>query len=663
MPPITENISESKSADTSASSDSIAAIAQDAYKMGKREAAAGKGSTTASNDITDKYFVNFEIFDFSPKTDNRSEIGKAPDKMAVTNRTEVDRAKLRDYAEALGGARTFFPGAWGRETKREEMAWSRELHGRLKDLSEDEREALKGVYYEMYGTTLDADYAFLEGQEKADYESLMHRSGDAVGPRADRLMTLMDQSKKDYDSLSYVHTDRPNANRELRDTLKSMTEKEVQQTDEYFKRVYGKSLQQALNEEAPKTTQEMCSIYLKGSDKLAPEDHFKLAQLIAEESVRLDGSPNSNLGAADMQRLFERNFERLDWNEDGIVSHDEINRAMNDGDYVGEDAQLVAMLKEEGERIAMLSDDDLWLEWTGISKADMAKLNELSVTSDKTDGEKKLVADVDNRMWSMGRDLKNADKHLYGVHADPLDAIKPEAIYQNQVGDCYFLASVAALAKTQEGKEQIRDMIEDNKDGTYAVRFPGHPRSITIDEPTDAELAHAAGGTRDGVWVAVLEKAYAKYYERESGEKHTYNTDGIGGGDASEVIQLLSAKETRHVELTEVSKEEMHNILTRSMDFDRPVTCGIDSPDGEKSGAKKAANPAGLPSGHSYTIMNYDPNTRTVTIRNPWGSGEVKDGAGNTKDGNNDGIFTMSLDDFYANFDDVQYATGNHHRK
>lgn len=586
-------------------------------------------------------------------------IAKAPEKPTVPlkDSADIDRSKLEDMAEHLHGDRGGLGfGAWGRDNKREELAWSGELQDRLTSLSPAERAALKGIYREKYGTTLDADYAFLKGDQKKEFDSILQKD-DPAAKRADRIQTLMDKSKDDYKSLSYTHVERDNANKELRDTLKSMTAKDIQETDEYFKRVYGKSLQESLNEGTPKTTKEMCSIYLKGSDTLTPADNQRLTELQNEEKARLEGTPNSSLTAKDAERLFDKNFERLDWNEDGVVSTDEIDRAMSDSDYKGEDAQLVVLLKEQRKEIALLSSDtSLLFETSSVTKQDMAKLTELANKTDKSEDEAELVGDIDNKLRRTGNALQNSNKKLWGS-ADPIDSITPEAVDQEQVGDCYFLASVAAVAKTKEGKESIKNMIEDNKDGTYTVRFPGNPRAITVDEPTDAELAHGAAAGREGVWVAVLEKAYAKYQAKETGEKPRYMTDGIEGGYTNEALELMTGKRVKDLQLENTSKEEMHKILTSSMEDDRPVTCEIDDPEGEETErSKKGDNGAGLPSGHSYTITGYDPETRMVTVRNPWGSGEPKDKDGKTLDGNNDGTFTMSLDDFYRNFHSVQYA-------
>ncbi|MGC4113421.1 MAG: C2 family cysteine protease [Myxococcales bacterium] len=49
------------------------------------------------------------------------------------------------------------------------------------------------------------------------------------------------------------------------------------------------------------------------------------------------------------------------------------------------------------------------------------------------------------------------------------DGIKPEDVQQGQLGDCYFPAAIAALAKSQP--EVLQNMIKENGDGTYTVTF------------------------------------------------------------------------------------------------------------------------------------------------------------------------------------------------
>jgi len=63
-----------------------------------------------------------------------------------------------------------------------------------------------------------------------------------------------------------------------------------------------------------------------------------------------------------------------------------------------------------------------------------------------------------------------------------------------------------------------------------------------------------------------------------------------------------------------------------------------------------------LPITHEYSVLGYDSKTKTVTIRNPWGYFEPRNEWGKARDGKNDGIFQMPLDDFCQKFSGLAVA-------
>src|SRR6476646_5724950 len=52
---------------------------------------------------------------------------------------------------------------------------------------------------------------------------------------------------------------------------------------------------------------------------------------------------------------------------------------------------------------------------------------------------------------------------LFEQQAGDDDDISPDDVRQWQIGDCYLLASLAALASTPVGRQRIRCMIEENR--------------------------------------------------------------------------------------------------------------------------------------------------------------------------------------------------------
>ncbi len=127
-------------------------------------------------------------------------------------------------------------------------------------------------------------------------------------------------------------------------------------------------------------------------------------------------------------------------------------------------------------------------------------------------------------------------------------------IRQGSIGDCYFLASLGAVAQTHP--QAIRDMITDNGDGTFTVRFfiEGAPAYVTVDRmlPVDGNnvLVYSGAGraatlpavlhSSNPIWPHLIEKAYAQINETDKiwqsgrNEYSTFrmagNNSGIEGG-------------------------------------------------------------------------------------------------------------------------------------
>ena len=69
-----------------------------------------------------------------------------------------------------------------------------------------------------------------------------------------------------------------------------------------------------------------------------------------------------------------------------------------------------------------------------------------------------------------------------------------DGVTQLPYGDCFFEAALASLADTKQGQQLIKNMIKENKDGSYTVTFPGdpkHPIRVTAQDLKNS-------GTKDG---------------------------------------------------------------------------------------------------------------------------------------------------------------------
>ena len=119
----------------------------------------------------------------------------------------------------------------------------------------------------------------------------------------------------------------------------------------------------------------------------------------------------------------------------------------------------------------------------------------------------------------------------------------PNDITQGLLGDCYFLASLSAIAEYPNRIKKIFLTHEVNEAGCYAVQMyiNGERRTIVVDDyfPYDPERDNWAFSqpklTSDNkaveIWVLIIEKAWAKVFG---------NYQRIEAGQAGEAMYPLT---------------------------------------------------------------------------------------------------------------------------
>jgi hypothetical protein len=196
-------------------------------------------------------------------------------------------------------------------------------------------------------------------------------------------------------------------------------------------------------------------------------------------------------------------------------------------------------------------------------------------------------------------------------------------VSQGAVGDCYFLASLAALAKTHP--ELVKNMISGpDKDGYYEVTFytskrgsflwwdtGGDKTTVRIkgDLPvykSNGEPAYAKYGPTKGddvsTWVALIEKAWAQ---------HKGGYSKIDGGYAGDAQEALTGWPSESFEPSGLSKEDGIKQLREAQKNGWPIVADILN---KQPGMDKL----NLVSGHSYTVLDVREDG-SVLLRNPWG--------------------------------------------
>ena len=220
-----------------------------------------------------------------------------------------------------------------------------------------------------------------------------------------------------------------------------------------------------------------------------------------------------------------------------------------------------------------------------------------------------------------------------------LQNISSSGVDQGQYGDCVFEASLTSLASTPTGQAQLSKMITENSDGSYKVVFPGdssHPVTVTQDDLSKL-------GTQDSaLWAKIIETAFVKAYpELSKGNYPGQLPNGQSATPAQYALNLLSGSPATK---TTASDSNIDSVLDTAINKNHQsvVVCCTD--DDQKA----------LVSGHEWTVVEYNHNTKTVIVRNPWGSSTLKEGE--NKNGISalaDGKMQMSLSTFSKYYGEV----------
>lgn len=230
-------------------------------------------------------------------------------------------------------------------------------------------------------------------------------------------------------------------------------------------------------------------------------------------------------------------------------------------------------------------------------------------------------------------------------------AIEPNDIDQGQLGDCWYLSALAAIAETPEVVQEAFFGVSRNTGGfrlgggrtakelraagawRVALCKDGWWTEVLVDDYlpcSDWQLAPIFGKNREEpgeMWVAVMEKAYAKLHGSYA---------AIVGGDPLQALQDLTGFPYERFQFGTNNKAGHGEDATfaRLLDYDRRgflMTAGIN---GGRSKKGRAAERVGLVTHHAYTLLKVveaPGGFRLLQFRNPWGN--AKEWTGDWADG------------------------------
>ncbi|PKL76899.1 MAG: hypothetical protein CVV27_07890 [Candidatus Melainabacteria bacterium HGW-Melainabacteria-1] len=260
--------------------------------------------------------------------------------------------------------------------------------------------------------------------------------------------------------------------------------------------------------------------------------------------------------------------------------------------------------------------------------------------------------------------------------------INPNDVQQGGLGDCFFLAAVAGLAKSRPS--EIISMITDKGNGSYSVKFPGAKYAVTVKDSdkgwvgTGYDRNNRPHGSN---WVSVLEKAFVAYVMKEHTGTAKTTVDNAAdtllgivspvgwltkkvinkvapspkdpqeffkwGGMQGQGLEILTGKSTDDDILAVTRNSTTRSKLKSHLAKDNVVIA---------STFKSGSSSKGLQSDHVYTVLAYDERKDVLTLRNPHGTGSDPTGLSHS-DGVDDGIFKMTMSEFNDYFTFIGYES------
>jgi hypothetical protein len=200
-----------------------------------------------------------------------------------------------------------------------------------------------------------------------------------------------------------------------------------------------------------------------------------------------------------------------------------------------------------------------------------------------------------------------------------VDGARAEDVQQGQIGDSYFPAAMAAIAK--HNPDAIADLIKDNGDRTCTVTFKqkdwatGRYKDVPV--KVDGDLyARSYGGALYGrsanssdpkkmeLWFPLVEKACAQW-------KGSY--DAIGnGGHVSDVFEDCMGVEASSFNIGYGGADRVWNQVVKNVDAKKPVGAGTFGEDREALYTN-----TGIYANHAYSVMGYEKSgtERFVIVR------------------------------------------------
>lgn len=349
------------------------------------------------------------------------------------------------------------------------------------------------------------------------------------------------------------------------------------------------------------------------------------------------GQSSAAVRKQDVFDLIDANLGTLDRDSNGTVSWSEMRRAVANPEIQGENAAAVAtlysLIQEKG--------------------AEMGRVHNPPLTSG-------LLEELrEERDWALEEGDKPTANLYYDRYLKKLEKASDDlfpkglpdglAVRQGYGPSCAILSTTVAQALIDP--QVVKDAITERPDGKVSVKFPGLAKAIVIPATTDTETALFATAGKNGSWLNHVEKAWGTTQTSDrlaAFEKSSWPAKSIRAWTHGE-----ATTETVPKKLTSYHRGEIPVFLKNLNDG---LEKGRIVMTWTRNGERQLD---GLISGHAHTVMGFNASEGSLTVRNPWGRQEPTGENGKPRDGKDDGIFQISLEEYVKDFGRISLQTSD----
>lgn len=347
------------------------------------------------------------------------------------------------------------------------------------------------------------------------------------------------------------------------------------------------------------------------------------------------GQSAARVRKKDVFELIDRNLGTLDRDGNGTVSWNEMRRGIANPEFQGENAAAVATL------YSLIQDKGI----------ELGRVHNPPLTAG-------LYEEMrEERDWALEEGDKAAADLYYDRYLNKLEKASDElfpqgmpdglAVRQGFGPSCAILSTTVGQALLDP--QRIKDAVTERPDGKVSVKFPGLARAIVVPAATDTETALFATAGKNGSWLNHIEKAWGTTQTSDrlaAFEKSSWPAKSIRAWTHGQ-----ATTETVPKKLISYHKGEMPSFmknLSEGLKKGRIVMTWT------RNGERQLD---GLVSGHAHTVMGYNADQGTLTVRNPWGRQEPTGDNGKPRDGEDDGVFELSLEEYVRDFGRIALQT------